>query len=30
MNNLFEFGCELGTEELVDRADEVAAVVQTS
>ena len=30
MNNLFEFGCELATEELVDRADEVAAVVQTS
>lgn len=29
MNNPFEFGRELGTEELVDRADEVAAVVQT-
>lgn len=29
MNNPFEFGRELGTDELVDRADEVAAVVQT-
>jgi hypothetical protein len=29
MNNPFEFGRELGTDELVDRADEVAAVIQT-
>jgi AAA+ ATPase superfamily predicted ATPase len=29
MNNPFEFGRELGTHELVDRADEVAAVIQT-
>jgi AAA+ ATPase superfamily predicted ATPase len=29
MNNPFEFGRELGTEELVDRTEEVAAVVQT-
>ena len=29
MDNPFEFGRELGSEELVDRADEVAAVVQT-
>jgi AAA+ ATPase superfamily predicted ATPase len=29
MENPFEFGRELGTNELVDRADEVAAVVQT-
>ena len=29
MNNPFEFGRELGTEELVDRDDEVAAVAQT-
>ena len=29
MNNPFEFGRELGTEELVDRDDEVAVVVQT-
>jgi len=28
MNNPFEFGRELGTDELVDRVDEVAAVVQ--
>jgi hypothetical protein len=29
MNNPFEFGRELGTDELVDRADLVAAIVQT-
>jgi hypothetical protein len=29
MNNPFEFGRELGTEELVDRDDDVAVVVQT-
>jgi hypothetical protein len=29
MNNPFEFGRELGTDELVDRAEEVDAVVQT-
>jgi len=29
MDNPFEFGRELGTEELVDRTDEVATVVQT-
>jgi uncharacterized protein len=29
VNNPFEFGRELGTHELVDRVDEVAAVVQT-
>ena len=29
MNNPFEFGRELGTDELVDRQDEVAAVMET-
>lgn len=29
MNNPFEFGRELGTDELVDRVEEVAAVIQT-
>jgi uncharacterized protein len=29
MDNPFEFGCELGTDELVDRQDEVAAVIDT-
>ncbi len=28
MNNPFEFGRELGTQELVDRHDEIAEVVQ--
>jgi hypothetical protein len=30
MNKLFEFGRELGTEVLIDRANEVAAAVQTA
>jgi len=29
MDNPFEFGRELGTDELVDRQDEVAAVMDT-